>query len=114
MVGQTVLAYVLSMRIQDLRDTLDFPDIARFLKPRPMLFISGRDDRLFPSRQTALAFRKMHYIYESGASRPGKTSLITEIVPEGHHCGKAVQKKHIRSSERSCNRHKKTLDSHIY
>lgn len=65
----------LSMRIPRLREEYDFPEIARLTYPRPMLFVSGRQDPLFPERSVAEAFEKMQDIYcelseNSGGRRP--------------------------------------------
>lgn len=77
----------LSMRIPAMRDTMDFPDIARLTKPKPMLFISGEDDHLFPEESVRKAFSRMQAIYSDCTP----STLITRFVPGGHHCGKAVQ-----------------------
>ena len=37
----------LSMRIQPMRDQMDFGDIGMFLAPKPMLFLNGSQDHLF-------------------------------------------------------------------
>lgn len=82
----------LSMRIPSLRDRYDFPDVARFTFPKPMLFISGREDHLFPSASVEKAFDRMRRIYsEKGAAGAGEC-LVTEFSDEGHHCGLAVQR----------------------
>ncbi len=77
----------LSMRIPSMRDTMDFPDIARLTRPKPMLFINGAEDPLFPKETVRKAFNRMQAEY-SGCP-PG--TLRTYFVPGGHHCGTAVQ-----------------------
>ena len=74
-----------SMMIPALRERYDFPDIARWLRPKPFLFLSGRTDRLFPEEATQEAYRRMQEIYGT----PGL--LRTEFFPGGHHCGAAQQ-----------------------
>ena len=77
----------LSMRIPSLRDTMDFPDISRLTRPKPMLFINGEDDHLFPKEAVYEAFGRMQSEY--AGCPPG--TLRTYFVPGGHHCGRAVQ-----------------------
>ena len=101
----------LSMRILKLRDDYDFPDIARLTYPRPMLFVSGRQDPLFPEHSVAEAFERMQSIYREmscGCLHPGKpcsgvveeqdsvaceigTGMNTVFAEGGHHCGLPVQ-----------------------
>ena len=77
-----------SMLIPALREKYDFPDIARWICPKPFLFLSGTTDRLFPYESTSGAFRIMQQIYkESG--KEGK--LRTEFFEGGHHLGVPVQ-----------------------
>lgn len=82
----------LSMRIPSMRDTLDFPDIASFLAPKPMLFLCGDKDSLFPAGDAGEAFSKMHAIYDGIQSQePAGQALETAFFDGGHHCGKKVQ-----------------------
>ena len=76
----------LSMRIPAMRDTMDFPEIAELLKPKTMLFVSGRDDHLFPEDAVKAAFQTMNEIY--GEDRAALTTCFSE---GGHRCGKSVQ-----------------------
>lgn len=84
----------LSMRIQPMRDYLDFGDIAKFLAPKPMLFLNGASDHLFPKELVQIAFDKMkaHYeAYEKVSGIPSAKYLVTEFFDGGHHCGKNEQ-----------------------
>ena len=84
----------LSMRIKPMRDYLDFGDIGAFLAPKPMLFLNGETDHLFPKDLVQVAFDKikMHYkAYETETGVPSVTHLNTEFFDGGHHCGKEVQ-----------------------
>ena len=76
----------LSMRIQPMRDYMDFGDIGAYLTPKPMLFLNGESDHLFPKEMVRKAFAKLHSHYK------GAQCLRTEFFEGGHHCGKAVQK----------------------
>ena len=76
----------LSMRIQPMRDYMDFGDIGAYLAPKPMLFLNGETDHLFPKELVQIAFDKLKGHY--GAS---EEFLRTEFFPGAHHCGKDVQ-----------------------
>ena len=77
-----------AMLVPSLRERHDFPDIALKLAPKPYLFLSGTEDRLFPAGTVAEAFARMQEIYtEKGA----EGRLRTEFFEGGHHCGKEVQ-----------------------
>ena len=78
----------LSMRITSMRSKMDFPDIAAMLRPKPMYFISGINDRLFPTESVEKAFSRMQEHYgDCSADR-----LITVMSDGGHHCGKKIQR----------------------
>lgn len=78
----------LSMRITELRDSLDFPDIAALACPKPMLFISGRSDHLFPEESVREAFSRISGIYSSYGV---PDMVVTAFSEQGHHCGREVQ-----------------------
>lgn len=79
-----------SMYVPYLRDSYDFPDIARLLAPKPFLFYSGLRDKLFPKWATDRAYDRMHEIYDAaGASG----MLDTEYFDGPHHCGVEVQER---------------------
>ena len=84
----------LSMRIQPMRDYLDFGDIGMFLAPKPMLFLNGEADHLFPKELVQIAFDKLNAHYESHHKKSvglPKKPLRTEFFNGSHHCGKEVQ-----------------------
>ncbi len=88
----------LSMRIQPMRDRIDFGDIGHWLAPKPMLFLNGAADRLFPADKVQIAFEKLRKHYSSyNASHglpevhPPFEPLQTVFFNGGHHCGKDVQ-----------------------
>ena len=78
-----------SMLIPELRDKYDFPDIARWLAPKPFFFLSGSQDKLFPVWAVERSFRRMQEIYESEGA-DGR--LRTEFFDGPHHCGREVQR----------------------
>lgn len=95
-----------SMAVMPMREQLDFGDIGLFLAPKPMLFLNGTEDHLFPKDKVESAFRKLqkHYsdyndrMSENGASsiEPAFEPLQTVFFNGGHHCGKDVQSSIVR------------------
>ena len=84
----------LSMRIQPMRDYMDFGDIGAFLAPKPMLFLSGKTDHLFPEALVRSAFNKLKKHYDEYYMKTGQKDILhlrTEFFPDSHHCGKEVQ-----------------------
>lgn len=94
-----------SMAVMPMREKLDFGDIGMFLAPKPMLFINGSSDHLFPKEKVEIAFGKLqsHYINYmeahskkspagSSQTQPSFEPLQTVFFNGGHHCGKDVQK----------------------
>ena len=77
-----------SMMIPELREKYDFPDIARKLAPKPFLFLSGTQDKLFPAWAVEQAFARMQEIY---AAEGAPNALHTEFFDGSHHCGLEVQ-----------------------
>ena len=73
-----------------LRRWLDYPHIASIACPKPMLFINGTQDKLFPVAGVEKAFRIMHDTWES--QRAGD-KLETELWDMPHSCGKDAQKR---------------------
>ena len=75
-----------SMAVMPMREQMDFGDIGRFLTPKPMLFLSGTEDHLFPKEKVTVAFEKLKRHY-----RDSPENLRTKFFEGGHHCGKDVQ-----------------------
>lgn len=76
--------------IPALRQYLDYPHIASLACPRPMLFINGSRDHLFPVWGVEKAFNTMHKVWDS---QHADTLLQTEIWDIPHSCGKKVQER---------------------
>lgn len=84
----------LSMRIQPMRDYMDFGDIGVYLAPKRMLFLNGEKDHLFPKKFVQAAFDKLNAHYDAVAERTrhmADNPLRTEFFNGAHHCGKEVQ-----------------------
>ena len=79
----------LSMRIQPMRDRMDFGDIGLFLRPKPMLFINGEKDHLFSKEMADIAFDKLHLHYSAYPDE--RANLRTLFFDGGHHCPFAAQ-----------------------
>ena len=73
-----------------LRRWLDYPHIASIACPKPMLFVNGTKDKLFPTNGASKAFDIMHRVWDSqGATN----KLHTEMWNIPHIFGKPVQKR---------------------
>ena len=80
-----------SMAIMPMREEMDFGDIGMYLAPKPMLFLNGTTDHLFPKEKVEVAFEILQKHY---GDCPEK--LETLFFEGGHHCGKDVQKTIIK------------------
>lgn len=73
-----------------LRQYLDYPHIASLACPKPMLFINGTKDKLFPVPGVRDAFAEMHKVWKS----QGVDNLLdTELWDIPHSCGLKAQEK---------------------
>jgi len=75
----------LSMRIASLRDKKDFPEIVLDIVPRHFMFLSGKEDHLFPTESVQRAFDRMHELTNESPA------IETGFFDGEHHCGKEVQ-----------------------
>ena len=76
--------------IPGLRQYLDYPHIASLACPKPMLFINGTKDKLFPVPGVKDAFSEMHKVWKS----QGADNLLdTELWDILHSCGLKAQEK---------------------
>ena len=73
-----------------LRQYMDYPHIASIACPKPMLFISGRQDKLFPVEGVERAFSIMHDVWRS---QKADDMLQTELWDMPHECNKEVQER---------------------
>ena len=71
-----------------LRRWLDYPHVASIACPKPMLFINGSQDKLFPVAGVEKAFQIMHDTWESHGCGD---RLVTELWEMPHSCGKKSQ-----------------------
>ena len=76
--------------IPALRQWLDYPHIASLACPKPMLFINGTRDHLFPIDGSLSAFNIMRDVWRS---QNVDSELETELWDVPHSCGKALQQR---------------------
>ncbi len=69
--------------IPGLRLYLDYPHIASLACPKPMLFIAGRTDKLFPLPGVEKAFDIMHQVWKSQGA---DDRLQTVVLDHPHGC----------------------------
>ena len=73
-----------------LRRWLDYPHIASIACPKPMLFINGSQDKLFPVPGEKKAFAIMHDVWESQGAGD---NLETELWDMPHSCPLRAQER---------------------
>ena len=73
-----------------LRRWLDYPHIASIACPKPMLFINGSQDKLFPVAGAKKAFAIMHDVWESQGAGD---KIETELWEMPHSCGLRSQQR---------------------
>ena len=76
--------------IPGLRRWMDYPHIASIACPKPMLFINGSQDKLFPVPGVEKAFSIMHNVWNS---QKADHCLETELWDITHSCGLKAQKR---------------------
>lgn len=76
-----------------IRNYLDYPGIASLACPKPMLFISGKRDKLFPVPGVEAAFAKMRQVWDS---QQAGEKLDTRILDQSHECGLGNQEAVLR------------------
>ena len=81
-----------------LRQYLDYPHIASMAAPKPMLFINGTKDHLFPVRGVNKAFEIMH---DTWRKMGADDCLSTQIWEIPHSCGVQVQEETLNFFEKN-------------
>lgn len=64
-----------------LAGRIDYPEIAAFAAPKPAVFISGSEDRLFPPAGIEAAFETL----EAAWNRAGASEALTTLLRPGGH-----------------------------
>lgn len=73
-----------------LRRWLDYPHVASIACPKPMLFINGSQDKLFPVAGVKKAFQTMHEVWDS---QDAGDKIETELWDMPHSCGLRSQQR---------------------
>ena len=68
-----------------LRNFMDYPDVASLAAPKPMLFVSGSQDKLFPVPGVRQAYDVMQGVWGKDGA------LVTEILDQPHECNRQNQ-----------------------
>ena len=76
--------------IPALRQYMDYPHIASLACPKPMLFINGMKDKLFPVPGAEKAFAEMHRVWDSQGVGE---RLVTELWDMPHGCPPEAQQR---------------------
>lgn len=79
--------------IPGIRRYLDYPHIASIACPKPMFFLNGTKDKLFPVPSVEKAFATMHEVWKS---QQADENLETEIWEMPHYCGPEVQARFLK------------------
>lgn len=87
-----------------LRQYMDYPHIASLACPKPMLFINGKRDHLFPVDGVEKAFGIMRNTWNS---QKAGDKLKTEILDIDHSCGIEVQDEILTFFDSSLKKSKK-------
>lgn len=77
-----------SMIIPGLRNYLDYPHVASLACPKPMLFMNGTKDKLFPVQGVEDAYAAMRCVWHA---QKADSQLVTRFVDSPHYFGKAMQ-----------------------
>ena len=72
-----------------IRRYLDYPHIASIACPKPMFFLNGEHDGLFPVVGVKAAFEEMHKVWKEQSA---DERLKTELWDMPHDCGVKVQR----------------------
>jgi len=79
--NQTTGQSAFTMIHPGLGNQLDYPDVASIACPKPMMFICGKRDRLFPVESIEEAFGKMHRVW---GSQKASDRLVTRLYDAPH------------------------------
>lgn len=78
-----------SMLIPGIRNYMDYPHVASIACPKPMLFVNGTKDKLFPIKGVYDAYKIMSDVW---SSQQVSENFRTKIYELPHFCSKDIQK----------------------
>lgn len=81
-----------AMIIPGLRRWLDYPDVASLACPKPMFFMNGRYDKLFPAEGVEEAYAKMRAVWDG---QDAGADFHAKVVEEGHYYSLDMQRASI-------------------
>ncbi|NLB03447.1 MAG: hypothetical protein GX841_08710 [Bacteroidales bacterium] len=81
-----------SMLLPDIRNYMDYPHVASIACPKPMYFINGSRDKLFPLQGCRDAFESMHQVWENQGAGD---QLRTEIWDSPHFFSRAMHEQSL-------------------
>ncbi|HNR29987.1 MAG TPA: alpha/beta hydrolase family protein [Candidatus Hydrogenedentes bacterium] len=79
--NQTKGQSAFSMLVPNLRNYLDYPDVAAIACPKPTLYYNGEQDPLFPVPGVEAAYARIRRVYESQGAGD---RLVTKLWPVPH------------------------------
>jgi len=71
-----------------LAQQLDYPDVASIACPKPMMFLCGKQDKLFPVESIEAAFARMQKVWQS---QQASERLVTRLYDAPHEYNAAMQ-----------------------
>ena len=86
--NQTTGQSAFTMIHPGLANLLDYPDVAGIACPKPMMFLCGNRDKLFPAACIEEAFGKMRRVWES---QKAADRLVTRLYDAPHEFNAAMQ-----------------------
>ncbi len=86
--NQTTGQSAFTMIHPGLANLLDFPDAASIACPKPMMFLCGNQDKLFPVPSIEEAFAKMHKVWDSQGAGD---RLVTRLYDAPHQFNAQMQ-----------------------
>jgi dienelactone hydrolase len=86
--NQTTGQSAFTMIHPGLANQLDYPDVASIACPKPMMFLCGRRDKLFPVAAIEEAFGKMRKVW---VSQQAADLLVTRLYDAPHEFNAAMQ-----------------------
>jgi hypothetical protein len=86
--NQTTGQSAFTMIHPGLGNLLDYPDVASIACPKPMMFLCGSRDKLFPVESIQEAFARMRSVWES---QRAADRLLTRLYDAPHEFNAAMQ-----------------------
>ncbi|HOQ58261.1 MAG TPA: prolyl oligopeptidase family serine peptidase, partial [Bacteroidales bacterium] len=91
-----------SMLLPEIRNYLDYPHVASIACPKPMYFINGSRDKLFPVQGCLDAFETMRRVWESQGAGD---CLRTEIWDSPHFFSRAMHEQSLQFLNKFLRKH---------